>query len=47
MATASELKTCVEQFEKELDAVVQFWLTHSHDEKHGQVLACAFRTFCC
>ncbi len=37
MATAEDVQEYVERFEKELNAVMQFWLAHSHDEKHGQV----------
>ncbi len=38
MATADDVKGYVDRFEKELDAVVKFWLAHSHDGKHGQAI---------
>ena len=34
---AMEVSEYLERFKSELDSVVRFWLTHSHDQKHGWV----------
>jgi len=35
MELPGKLSEYVSWFERELDSVVQFWLAHSHDKKHG------------
>ena len=37
MELPGKLSEYVSWFERELDSVVQFWLVHSHDKKHGYV----------